>query len=944
MAFRKILNRSTATAAGGQSAQTTSAPGQGLSAILRQGVTIQQDRAASLRKGVDDGLSFFNQYNDGRLKLAFDCFDEDMRNALFEVIFLLHVNDPRLATVEYTATRKDNSKGVPRYVESREHADLYLEGAPCGVKGIEMLSPVFRESFRQYVEKTFGMGAAGGPSKGDRAIVCLQSIGSIGTIGHKSGTSDLDLQVIYDLFPYQEEFHAWSDEEFRGMLEREQGWWVGRLGREKKLTRVQAQQPAVRQELSTRAARQIARSYPLLHKYLIGARADYGADLAGADGPALRPRLVKELITLVKRHLRLSQAASMRAGEALLKERIGQIQEYINDKFPQAEIYMFAMSLDMYRAGRYTSSLEFKESSGSAYELILNYETLMPGIQFSPTIPSHFLFPEAINNNADLYRSLTQFIEFQAMDIYQDVSPLLVDLGNTPDLNSHYLAQHMPAAYWEAFKASSGNLPKATLNLLRFEMLLEEEYRHTIIKFIKEPRAINEMISSRPREPQQERAALVREETGMPNWVLTELELDYPALQQDPWWLRYKALKVAFGEAGGVTGMKESQRDQISKIVDLAFALHVRISDVFTKPGDRHSFDAHREQVLVRFLDYAFPAGTGKRKQLEHIFSGEVQAVSQFETELREHFRGSLERTQSKIAQLGVENPRKKSQEVKLWHEYYLEYFEPKPNVVQKTIMHHLKFPRGRLQIGYEIDRGWFFRSLQKASQVGKRFDTFGVLDHLPEEVTLIKDTHFMFGLATCIVNGYYGILNRGTLRETRTALEFDRKHMDLGNRLDNEKAFISPDYIERMLERILKFFPYEYHHYLDFIRVDRKVQRIYVFLNLWRFGRLSFLYRDNLNTWYCDEFDHPDLHKQGQELCKDLDGLLSAPTLHESLDRFLVSQRLFVDEVELKTWVNPNSVESRHSALEPIIKERELADVFAQKILSIHPKLSRAG
>ena len=87
-------------------------------------------------------------------------------------------------------------------------------------------------------------------------------------------------------------------------------------------------------------------------------------------------------------------------------KRLALIQKYIEDKFPKAEIYMFGMSLDMYRAGRYMSSLDFKESSGSAYELILNYETLMPGIQFTPGVPAHFCFPTAVNNDRQSRRIL----------------------------------------------------------------------------------------------------------------------------------------------------------------------------------------------------------------------------------------------------------------------------------------------------------------------------------------------------------------------------------------------------------------------------------------------------------------------------------------------------------------------------------------------------------
>ena len=918
-------------------------PGGGLAAVLAQGATIGGGRAELLKKGLNEGLAFYKEYNESRLKLAFASFDEDMRKALYEIFFLLHVNDPSLENLSYTATRKDNSTGVPRYKEVQEYTNLYVENAPCGIKGIANLSSVFRKDMEDYLQSTFGkgLGRSGG---GESSIVCLQSIGSIGTIGHKSGTSDLDLQVIHQLYSYPDDLISWSDEKFRGLLEQEHSMWIRMLGRKNKLGAADLKKPAIRQQLSNQATVSLTKSFPILYKSLIGGNGDYNADLKKEGGGALRTQLLQELMSLVKRGTRISEAENIQKREALFKTRLQLIQKYIEDKFPKAEIYMFGMSLDMYRAGKYTSSLEFKESSGSAYELILNYETLMPGIQFTPVIPAHFVFPTAVNNDPSLYQRLTDYIDFQAVDFYDTVAPMMIDMGHTPNLDTSYVAKHMTAAYWEAFKASSGNLPKATLNLLRFEMLIEKKFHQTIIQIIKDPKDLNTMVSPRPMKQADADLQMKSEIGGAPNWAVVAIEFDAPQLLQDPWWLRYKALKIGFGEDNGVAGLDSSQRNEISRIIDLAFALHVRISDVFTKPGDNRAFDTHREQVLLRMLETAFPPGTKKRTFIEHIFAGEVQAVTQFENELRANFRWCLERIQKKIGGMGVENQIRKNQEVQLWHQYYLEFFEPKSNVVQKTIMHGLKFPRGRLQIGYKKGDGWFFRSLQKQSGVGKRFDTFGILDHLPEEVTLIEGSGFLHGLSTCIVNGYYGILNRGSLKESRTALEFDAKHMDLGNDLDNAKAFISPDFIERMLERILEFFPYEYHHYLDYIRVDRKLDKVYLFLNLWHFGRLSILYRDNLNTWYCDEIDHPQLHKKGNELSRDAKKLFSSPELHESFDRFMVTQKLFVDEVDLKVWVNPNSVDSKHSPFQSEVKERELGEDFRNQILKTHPKLNRAG
>ena len=937
MAFGFLKSRSKNAAGAGKAELPAQEVLGGLAQLIRQEVKLQSEREAVLRRGMDEGLAFYQQYNDSRLELAFGSFDDAMRMALFEIIYLLHTNDPSLSEIRYTGTHKDNSTGVPRYLESPCTANLYFEGAPHGVRSLRAISEVFLEDFEKFIAQEFGGGVAN-LADDQCPIVCLQSIGSIGTISHKSGSSDLDLQVVYDLNPHGRDAENWDDDAFREALKIEQEWWVRQLEQQQTVSPEQPREAGTRQKLIARAAQQVAKSYPLLHKYLHAPGGGMAGELDNPDEGAMRLGLADELMQLADRHFRLAQRNEIQRQEELLKERVEAIQRYIAEKYFSAEIYMFTCALERYRAGRYTSSLEFKESSGSAYELILNYETLMPGIQFTPTVPAHFVFPQVVNNNPGFYQRLNRYIKFDAIGIYREVSDKLVDLGHTPDLDTDYVADHRGAVYWEAFKASSGNLPKATLNLLRYEMLLEKRYLMTIMQIIKSPGAINDMASPMATNTRENRAALENNQAGVPNWVLLDLEAQHPQLLQDPWWLRYKALKIGFAEPEGVTGMEPHERNHLSRTIDLAFALHVRISDVFSKPGDTRRFDSHREQVLRKFLEYSFPPGTEKRSYLEHIFAGEVRAVNRFESELRASFRMSLERTQHKIAQFDVTQLRRTSKEVQLWHAFYQENFEPKPNVVQRTIMNHLKVSRGRLVTGYLPGEGWYFKSLQRESQVGKRFDTFGILSHLPEEVTLVDGSSFLSGLANCIVNGYYGILNRGSLKESRTVLEFDGRHMDMGDKLDNSLAFVRPDNVDRILDRVLEFFPYVYHDYMDFLRVERKVEKIFLFLNLWKFGSLSILYRDTLGTWYCDEFDNPKIKKKAGALHNDHMALLKAAPLHETLDQFLREHSLYINEVELETWVNPHSTETKHLGSKIELKEKYLAEAFKEVIMNLHP------
>ena len=362
MAFGKLFGRSESLQSGPVPAEANAAQSSKLATLFQQGITLQADRISLLKKGVEEGLEFYNHYNESRLKLAFDAFDEEMRKALFELFFLLHVNDPSLSEVNYTATRKDNSKGVPRKITVEGKASLYVEGAPAGVRGMGNLSPLVEGPFRQFVRAEFGREVP--PANGNSAILSVQAVGSVGTIGQKIGESDLDLQVIYSLHPLSFDVSDWNDQAFREALNLEQSWLVSRLQAQKKISPEQMQQPGVRKNLEASASRNLAQAYPNLHKFLLQGEFDNKEATGKTDGLGFRTRVISEIINLVKRNNQLKLREEVRRREPLLIERIGRIQTYINDKYPGAEIYMFPASLSKFQSGRHTSSLEFKESSG----------------------------------------------------------------------------------------------------------------------------------------------------------------------------------------------------------------------------------------------------------------------------------------------------------------------------------------------------------------------------------------------------------------------------------------------------------------------------------------------------------------------------------------------------------------------------------------------------
>jgi hypothetical protein len=936
----------------------------GLARLLGTAVGLSQQQVQTLRGALKEGLAFYDRYNGSRLELAFASFDREMRLAIYELLFLLHVNDPRLANWKYARKVWATLKGVRRQVPEETTADLYLEGAPAGVQGIGMLPAVYRDEYQSYVEGVFGMKPYGDVQPEVHPIVTIQSVGSIGTVGHKSKDSDLDLQVIYDLTPFCLNTGDWNDEIFKAAINREHKWWFNQFRRAQHIPPEALRDAKLKQKLSAKAAEKVAQAYPGLYRYLARGDREFAAKVLHPQADkTLRIQMLHEMLNLMKRGEKLRLHTELRQAEALLKERVQRIQEYINNKFPEAEIYLFVYTTEWFRQGAYSSTLEFKESSGSAYEMILNYDTLMPGIQFTPVVPTHFVLPKAVNNDSVLYPRMMDYVRFQAVTLFDEARHRFVDLGNTPDLDVNYVARHGGAIYWEAFKASSGNLPKSTLNLFRFEMLLDKHLIKSIIQIVKEPQLLNALITPRPadeglatgtfdpaRQPAPEfrdarsilhgvkpsrpqgPAAAVRAptvtsqleamanlKTGLPPWALQEIEERFTQLLFDPWWLRFKALKVGFHEDGGVSGITREERDRISKVIDLAFCLHVRISDVMHTKDDKRGKagpPSYREQVLSTFLDKAFPTGSPRRINLENLFVGGVRGLLYFEKELRELFQRSMMRVEEKMAAMGVRDHAGASREVELWLNYYVENFQPPLNAVPRVIMKHLKVARAGIQVSFRPEEGWAFLSVQHRTLLEKAAQASGRnVSYLPERVLLLENSGFASGVAHCVLNGYYGVLEKGTPQERMTQVDLDDKKLDQGNNIHNERAFVKEDQLNRLMKRISETFPYQPYNYMDILKTDRTVTGVFVMLNLWRFGQVSIIYRDNLSQWYCDEFEVPALFEHAEEVSRDLNRMLRARPLLDALREHFKKRNIDPQRAQLGAWANPNSLAPDHSA-----------------------------
>jgi hypothetical protein len=358
------------------------------------------------------------------------------------------------------------------------------------------------------------------------------------------------------------------------------------------------------------------------------------------------------------------------------------------------------------------------------------------------------------------------------------------------------------------------------------------------------------------------------------------------------------------------------------------------VSDIFVNIREARKPETYREKFLALFLEKAF-TGT-KRRQLEHISNGEVDSVIKFENDLKFLFQRSMDRVQKYVDKYGGED-KTNQDENKIWYHYYQKNFDPPKNVIRRDILSHLKVPRGRLQIGINKKQRWFFRSIQKSSLAGNQYDTFGYLQHLPDEVELFEHESFLHGIAHCILNGYYGVLNRGTLKESRTVLEYSVGHTEVGKRSADQYAFIRPDIVDRLVDSIDRAFPPQEYDFRDCIFKEKEITNVFICLNLLEYGRVSFMYRDNLKNWYVDEVDHRPVEKAAQELFQKQELILHSRHIQNTIKEFFTKHDIDFEKISksggLSFWVNPNSVVTYHSADKFAQKEQYLTQAFKDAV-----------
>ena len=304
---------------------------------------------------------------------------------------------------------------------------------------------------------------------------------------------------------------------------------------------------------------------------------------------------------------------------------------------------------------------------------------------------------------------------------------------------------------------------------------------------------------------------------------------------------------------------------------------------------DYREQETYRERFLVEFLRTAFPVNSKDRLNLELIFIGDVNAINLFEQDLKNLFSNCLDRIHYLVATHNIPDSSNLA-EFEIWYRYYQQNFEQSSNEVHRNILSHLKIPREYIRITYKKSRrkgSWVFYAMGSTSvkMEGLSSSVWGMMN---KEIELVCGMSFINGLAHCILNGYYGLLQKGSLEEAKTLWQISMGDVDLGNAVDNHWSLIDSEIVRRLADQIVGLFPYRKSSYLDCVELETKTREIFFFLNLLKFGQLSILYRDNMQVWRTDEFEHSSIVIHAQDFYDYPKKLLNHSAIHDTLAHFL--------------------------------------------------------
>ena len=252
--------------------------------------------------------------------------------------------------------------------------------------------------------------------------------------------------------------------------------------------------------------------------------------------------------------------------------KIRQIKAYLATKFPSAKINFSINILRRQRAGQHASFFVSPQGS-KAYALMLNDFLLNPatmicGITPMPfDLPKHFkvfsqigalptgkwtlkqniaaeykLSDQADLNFTDLFQKKRSINENRIFFGDETESFVLRELPNWGENNitrEMYLEHAIPIFLRESQKINEGKLPEVLLNCWWLEMIICIDREELL------PTSISRLLWN----PDSRKFIREKRKGQLINSIL-KMEKDYPALQLDPWWLKFTEMLIRFEECG----------------------------------------------------------------------------------------------------------------------------------------------------------------------------------------------------------------------------------------------------------------------------------------------------------------------------------------------------------------------------------------------------------
>ncbi|MBU3918062.1 hypothetical protein KKA14_21240, partial [bacterium] len=231
------------------------------------------------------------------------------------------------------------------------------------------------------------------------------------------------------------------------------------------------------------------------------------------------------------------------------------------------------------------------------------------------------------------------------------------------------------------------------------------------------------------------------------------------------------------------------------------------------------------------------------------------------------------------------------------------------------------------------------------ATQKGDRH--YKALGYLPDEVELYQHESFIHGLTHCVLNGYYGVANKGTFKETQTKIEFTISKIDLGSMASNKWAFIRPENVVEIIRLIDEAFTYQEYDFRDCIKKETEIVDVFFFLNLLKYGQLSIVYRNSLRHWYVDNFHSRDIEKRASSFYANYESLFKNQFLHRMIAMFFKKHKIKLTPEKQKhifCWVNPNCTQTNHNSSQQDQKEKDLSEKFKSIICAVHRAKANSG